>query len=137
MTLDRAPAEGTPIHKMPDFEREPVNETFAREVAESARNASKGVARVQQMMDEFLRPGAKKPGKAELEAMREELRRAGSYFEGSMTHITRNFKEAIERATEVAKTEVESFVSDVAQRTGLELLRKGGLPELGHVKEDL
>lgn len=131
VTLQHAPVEGTPIHRLPDFERDPVSLTFAKEVSDAARVASEGVVRVQKLLDDYLKPGAKGPKKSDLEQIREELRHAGEHFQGTMTYVTKCFKEAMEEATEAAKTEVEGFVSGIAQRTGLETLKQSALPSIG------
>ncbi len=132
VTLTRAPDAGTPIHTVPPIDQEPARKVFTREVAQIAQAASEDVQRVQGMIQEFLKPGAKKPGKADLEAMYNTLLRAGDHFHGKMDHLLKNFQEAMEETTEAAKSEVEIFVSSIAQSTGLEALRKSGMPALGH-----
>lgn len=137
VTLTRAPEAGTPIHHAPPIESDSVRDVFEREIAEAAQSASQDVKRVQGMIQEFLRPGAKKPGKADLEAMHNALLHAGKHFESNMGCVLNSFQRAMEETTEAAKTEVEMFVAGVAQRTGLESLRNGGVPALGHdQKED-
>lgn len=136
VTLTRAPEVGTPIHRVPPIERDPLHDVFAREIADTAQSASEDVKRVQGMIQEFLQPGAKKPGKADLEAMHSALLHAGEHFESNMGCVLNSFQRAMEETTEAAKTEAEMFVAGVAQRTGLKLLRDGGLPALGHDKED-
>ncbi len=136
VTLTRAPEAGTPISCVPPIESDSNRDVFTREIGETAESASRDVKRVQGMIQEFLQPGAKKPGKADLEAMHSALLHAGAHFESNMKCVMNSFQRAMEETTEAAKTEMETFLFGMAQRTGLESLRKGGLPALGHDKED-
>ncbi len=123
VTLTRAPAPGTPLESIPSFEREPINDTFAREMREAAANASQEIRRVEAMLDAYLQPGAKGPGKAAIQELRSALRDAGTYFESNMGFVQKQFTQTMEETTEAAKIEVETFISGVAMRTGLESLR--------------
>ena len=136
VTLTRAPEAGTPISRVPPIESDSIRDVFTREIGETAESASRDVKRVQDMIQEFLKPGAKKPGKADLEAMHSTLLYAGTHFESNMRCVMNSFQRAMEETTEAAKAEVEMFVSGVAQRAGLESLRNGGLPALSHDKKE-
>ena len=132
VTLMEAPEIGTPIHSVPKIDREPMRDTFDKEVSQAIQSANEDVLRVQGMLREFLKPGAKKPGKADMETMYNALLQAGKHFQSNMEFILESFRESMEEVTESAKSEVEMFVSGVAQRAGLDALRNGGMPALGH-----
>lgn len=129
VTLEYAPARGTPLARMPELLLDPVRQTFEDEVRKAAREASEGVRKAEAAVREMTKPGAK-PSKKDLEALLGLLRAAGEHFEGNMGFAQKSFVEAMESTVSAAKVEVESFVTQVALSTGLEALRNGAAPRL-------
>lgn len=125
LTLERAPARGTPIMPMPDIQARAKRDLHEAEFLEMGRRASKGVCDVQNRLSEFLKPGAKSPSKKDLEALLSELRHAGEQFEGNMDYANKSFQEEIENTVQAAKTEIETFAGNLAMRVGFDALTHG------------
>ena len=130
VTLESAPARGTPALQMPGLLLDPVCDTFESEVRKSAEKAAKGVREVQARLEELCQPGAKPPGKKEMEELKGMLRHAGEQFAGNMAFVQNSFARAMESTVSSAKTEVEAFVFQTATRTGIDALRSGVAPML-------
>jgi hypothetical protein len=125
ITLEHAPERGTPMRRMPGLEQDPIRDTFESEVREAAAKASEGVVAAQARLAELLKPGSKPPSKKDLEALNDMLRVAGQHLAGNMAFVQRSFTEAMEKTVASAKIEIETFVGNLAMRTGLEALRNG------------
>lgn len=130
VTLEWAPSRDVFPSPMPRLAAEPTKKTFEDEMKAAGEKASEAIIKVQKKFDEFLATGAKAPSKAQLKEMQDELRHAGSHFAGHMAFVQRQFAATMEKTVSAAKTEIETYIGNLATATGIEAIRNQTAPTL-------
>lgn len=123
ITFETRAPDDSGLMSCPDIESiESLRETFKREVKESCE---KYMEQARQLADALAASAAEgKAGKGRLEELRKMAEALSVGLPNTMSFIQKQSETAMEKTVEAGKIEIESFVADLATRTGLDALRE-------------
>ena len=122
ITFRYKPEDGYRLMDVPGIESiETMKQTFSREVEEDCRKA---LAQANDLVAELKAlVAAGKANKGQLTSALNRLENFTTNLPSHIGFIQEQFAESMEKTVEAGKTEVESFINNLAHRTGLEVLR--------------
>lgn len=128
VTLERAPEIGTPIRQMDGLISEPVKKVFDREIKERTKRAVEDGKKALDQLNAML--AGKTISKTDLKAAISHLQTHVNNLPANMGYVQESFQESMEKTVQDGKIEIETFLSNLAMTTGMEVLRNQNGPTL-------
>lgn len=101
---------------------ETMKQTFDREMKAKCKEYVQEIVDLKAKVDAMLANG--KANKTQLTDLSHQLGVFAQNLPSNMSFTQKQFAEAMEKTTEAAKSDIESFVVNLAMRTGLDVLRE-------------
>lgn len=122
ITFRYKPEDGYRLEDVPGIESiETMKQTFRREVEETCREQLEYAKALVKELTELVAAG--KANKGQLQSALGKIRMIAERLPGTMGFIQEQFAETMEKTVEAGKTELEAYLYNLAQRTGLDVLR--------------
>jgi hypothetical protein len=122
VTLLHAPVRGTPALRMRKLTPDGTRESFRQEIEEATRRYAEKVGELHDKANRMLQAGPLRKG--DLSDLARELGLIAEQMKDNLGFIQAQFERTMEKTTSAAKSDLEAFVSGLAQRTGIEALRQ-------------
>lgn len=121
ITLEYRPKEGWEVERAPGIDApESMLETFDREVQEKCEQFLSQAAQLTESIKQLVAAG--KAGKGQLTELEKLSKSLSEGLPRNMAFIQRSLQEAMEKTVKAGQIEIESYVYDLAQRTGIQAL---------------
>lgn len=123
ITFEVRPKDGSEMMVCPGIESaESMRETYHRELLEKCEHYMQQAQNLASALADAAADG--KAGKGRLQELRNMAEELSIGLPNTMSFIQKQAETAMEKTVQAGKTEIESFISDLATRTGLEVLRE-------------
>lgn len=131
ITFERRPDDAAPVQLVPGIESpETMMEQFDREIRERCAKYMETATSLLEGLEKALEDG--KANKGTLKELRDLASNLSVGMPNSMAFVQKQMATAMEKTVSAGKIELETYVSDMATRTGLEILRNQSVALIGH-----
>lgn len=135
ITFEVRPEDGAPLQACPGIESaESMRDTFHREIQTKCEQYMEQARQLTEALTAAA--GSGKAGKGQLEELRKMAETLSVGLPSTMSFIQKQGEAAMEKVVAAGMIEIESFVSDLAKRTGLEVLRNQSVQLLNQEQQD-
>lgn len=123
VTLRYRPEDNAKLVCVPGIEsNEKLKQTFEREIKEQCARYIADAKTLTKKLADLIESG--KTGKTQLKELHHEMSTFSGNFAANMAYVQNSFAEAMENSVEAGKSDIEAFVSNLAQSTGLAFLKQ-------------